>query len=86
MANDSEAKRLADWNGALKTYFDRLGEMIAKLRNNTETVPNSFTLKNLSKESIAIEHASKSFHDAVNRAVVSTPLPPEDSPYGFGKG
>ena len=76
MANDIEAKRLADWNGALKTYCDGLEEIITELRGKRETVPATDALKKLSKKIIEIENAGKTFRYAVNRAVDSAPPVP----------
>lgn len=45
MANDPEAKRLADWKAALEKYLCRLEEMVEELRNNAEVVPAVDILK-----------------------------------------
>ena len=77
MANETEDKRLEKWKIAAKKYGELLEEMVEELRGKSEAVPAARILKDLAKKSIEIEHASKSFRYAVDRAVKSTPQPPQ---------
>ena len=76
MANDNEAKRLADWKTAAEKYCDLLDDMVKELRRHSDTVPATSNLKGLRTKSVGIEHEGKSFRAAVNRAVDSAPQPP----------
>ena len=78
MANDSETKRLADWKIASKKYCDLLEEMVAELRDKTETVPVIPVLKGLAKTCAEIERAGQSFRFEVTQAVNSAPQPPSE--------
>ena len=78
-ANNTEAKRLADWKVASKKYIASLDEMTDALRTNAEAVPAVDILTGLAKLSRVIERASKSFRDDVDRAEKSAPEPP--NPY-----
>src|ERR1700693_5598069 len=47
MANDNEAKRLADWKTAAEKYCDLLDDMVKELRGKSDTVPATSNLKGL---------------------------------------
>lgn len=74
----TEAKRLADWKVASKKYSDLLEEMVAELRDKTETVPVIPVLKGLAKTCVEIERAGQSFRCEVTQAVNSAPQPPNE--------
>jgi hypothetical protein len=78
MANDNEAKRLADWKTAAEKYCDLLDDMVKELRRHSDTVPATSNLKGLRKKSVGIEQEGKSFRAAVNRTVDSAPPPPSE--------
>jgi hypothetical protein len=78
MANDNEAKRLANWKTASESYLARLEEMVAELRDKTETVPVTPVLKGLAKTCVEIERAAQSFRFEVTQAVNSAPQPPSE--------